>query len=212
MAPAKNPFAKLVESRPKDFGIGNNIKPAKDLTRFVRWPRYIRLQRQHQILKTRLKVPPMINQFSKTLPKPIATQVFRMAGKYKPENKQEKRERIRALAALRAEGKTAEAEKPIVLKHGINHVASLVMGKRGQKAKLVLIAHDVDPIELVMWLPTLCNKCGVPYCIVKGKAALGQLIGMKNATCVAFTDIKEKDRREFASLLEVIEANVDYTT
>ncbi|GCA63249.1 ribosomal protein L7A/L8, partial [Kipferlia bialata] len=52
MAPAKNPFAKLVESRPKDFGIGNNIKPAKDLTRFVRWPRYIRLQRQHQILKT----------------------------------------------------------------------------------------------------------------------------------------------------------------
>lgn len=35
------------------------------------------------------------------------------------------------------------------------------------KAQLVAIAHDVDPIELVVWLPALCKKMGVPYCIVK---------------------------------------------
>ena len=35
------------------------------------------------------------------------------------------------------------------------------------KAQLVVIAHDVDPIELVIWLPAVCKKMGVPYCIVK---------------------------------------------
>jgi len=36
-----------------------------------------------------------------------------------------------------------------------------------------VIAHDVDPIELVVWLPALCRKMEIPYCIVKGKARLG---------------------------------------
>lgn len=44
------------------------------------------------------------------------------------------------------------------------------------KAQLVVIAHDVDPIELVVWLPALCRKMEVPYCIVKGKARLGAVI------------------------------------
>jgi len=39
-------------------------------------------------------------------------------------------------------------------------------------AQLVVIAHDVDPIELVVWFPALCRKIEVP-CIVKGKARLG---------------------------------------
>jgi len=33
-----------------------------------------------------------------------------------------------------------------------------------------VISHDVDPIELVVWLPALCRKMGIPYCIVKSKA------------------------------------------
>ena len=41
------------------------------------------------------------------------------------------------------------------------------------KARLVITAHDVDPIESVVWLPTLCWKMEIPYCIVKGKARLG---------------------------------------
>jgi ribosomal protein L7Ae-like RNA K-turn-binding protein len=40
----------------------------------------------------------------------------------------------------------------------------------------VVIAHDVDPIELVVWLPTLCRKMEVPYAIVKGKSRLGAVI------------------------------------
>merc|ERR1712176_116480 len=37
-----------------------------------------------------------------------------------------------------------------VVKFGLNHVTALIEQK---KAKLVLIAHDVEPIELVVWLP-----------------------------------------------------------
>lgn len=45
------------------------MQPPRDLTRFVRWPKYIRLQRQRQVLYQRLKVPPAINQFTQTLDK-----------------------------------------------------------------------------------------------------------------------------------------------
>merc|ERR1712178_411845 len=53
--------------RPKNFGIGQDIQPKRDLSRFVAWPKYIRLQRQKAILFQRLKVPPPINQFNQTL-------------------------------------------------------------------------------------------------------------------------------------------------
>jgi hypothetical protein len=38
-------------------------QPKKDLSRFVRWPQYVRLQRQKKILFQRLKVPPVISVF-----------------------------------------------------------------------------------------------------------------------------------------------------
>ena len=48
---------------------GGTVQPRRDLTRYVRWPKYIRLQRQKRILYQRLKVPPSINQFTQTLDK-----------------------------------------------------------------------------------------------------------------------------------------------
>jgi len=49
--------------------LGQDIQPARDLSRFVRWPKYIRIQRQRAVLQKRLKVPPTINQFTQTLDK-----------------------------------------------------------------------------------------------------------------------------------------------
>ena len=60
-----------------------------------------------------------------------------------------------------------EKKKPVVVKYGLNHITGLVESK---KASLVVIAHDVDPIEMVVWLPALCKRMDVPYVIVKVKS------------------------------------------
>ncbi len=62
------------------------------------------------------------------------------------------------------------------------------------------MAHDVDPIELLVWLPALCRKKGIPYCFVKGKARLGKLVHQKNATCLAVTDVKKEDYQDLETL------------
>lgn len=67
-------------------------------------------------------------------------------------------------AEAREGGKTVDKKKPVVVKFGLNHITTLI---ENGKAQLVVIAHDVDPIELVVWLPALCRKMGVPYVIVK---------------------------------------------
>ena len=72
----KKPVNPLFEKRPKNFGIGQDIQPKRDLTRFVRWPKYVILQRQRAVLHQRLKVPPPINQFTMTLDRPTAVQVM----------------------------------------------------------------------------------------------------------------------------------------
>ena len=190
----KNPHT---TAAPKNTRIGGDLMAKRDLTRFVKWPKYIRLQRQKRILLTRMKVPPAINQFSKTLEVSQAKTLFKLLAKYEPENKKQKLERLKKVAAEKKEEKPKDAKeekgkkkadkKPINLKYGLNHITTLVEQK---KAKLVVIAHDVDPIELVVFLPALCRKMDVPYCFVKGKARLGKLVHLKTTSCVALTDVK----------------------
>lgn len=59
----------LFSAQPRNFGIGQHIQPKRDLTRFVKWPKYIRIQRQKRILYQRLKIPGTINQFNLTADK-----------------------------------------------------------------------------------------------------------------------------------------------
>ncbi|CAB4374435.1 unnamed protein product [Rhizophagus irregularis] len=197
----KNP---LFEKRPRNFGIGQDIQPKRDLTRFVKWPKYVRLQRQKRILNQRLKVPPAINQFTKSLDKTTATNAFKLLHKYRPETKVEKKERLQLIAKSKADGGKYEPKKPYVIKYGINHITALVEAK---KAKLVLIAHDVDPIEIVIWLPALCKKMQVPYAIINGKARLGAVVHKKTATALAFADIKDEDKSAFGNLINSIKIN-----
>jgi len=190
----KNP---LFEKRPRNFGIGGNIQPKRDLSRFVRWPKYIKIQRQRRVLMHRLKVPPALNQFTRTLDKPTATQVFTLLNKYRPESKIAKKRRLEAAAKAKEKGEIAKTSKPNVVKFGINHITGLVEQK---KAKLVLIAHDVDPVEIVVWLPALCRKMDVPYGIVKGKARLGTVVHKKTATALAVTSVNKEDLSKLAEL------------
>merc|ERR1712130_639266 len=98
---AKNP---LLERRPKNFGIGQDIQPKRNLSRMVRWPEYVRLQRQKKILNMRLKVPPAIAQFQNTLDRNTATETLKLLNKYRPETKAQKKERLTAEASAVAEG------------------------------------------------------------------------------------------------------------
>ena len=68
-------------------GVGNNPPPKKDMHRFVKWPKYVRVQRQRRVLNQRLKVPPALNRFTKTLDKNAAFTVFKLLLKYRPEDK-----------------------------------------------------------------------------------------------------------------------------
>ncbi|KAG0343164.1 60S ribosomal protein L8B [Podila humilis] len=204
-ASSKTPVNPLIEKTPKNFGIGQDVQPIKDLSRYVKWPEYVRLQRQRKILNQRLKVPPALNQFTQVLDKNTATQLFKLVNKYRPETRIEKKERLTAAAALVQKGeKAADNKKPFVVKYGLNHITALIEAK---KASLVVIADDVDPIEIVVWLPALCRKMGIPYCIVKGKARLGTVVHKKTATALVFTETRAEDKAELASLISAIKSN-----
>jgi len=192
--------AHLFASAKRDYRIGRDIPPTRNLTRFVKWPRYVRLQRQRAILKRRLKVPPSINHFTKTLDQNQATTLFKLMAHYRPESKKEKKDRL--LNAAKAEVKHQEqdpSKKPRTVKYGLNHITTLVENK---KAKLVVIAHDVDPLELVVWLPALCRKMEVPYVIVKGKARLGAVVHKKTASALAFTEVKKEHSAQLNQFIE----------
>merc|ERR1712031_46805 len=205
-AAKKEEFPKnAVEKKGRTFSIGGDILPPKrNLTRFVKWPKYVRLQRSKMTLLKRIKIPPAINQFSNTFDQRQASQVFRLLNNLKPETKTEKKERLAEQAEKVAAGGKAAAKKPVAVKMGMNHVTSLIEEK---KAKLVVIAHDVDPIEVIVWLPSLCKSRGVPYCIVKSKSRLGAVVGKKTATCLAITDVKDANKKELADMISIANSN-----
>lgn len=110
--------AHLFPKAPRHFGIGRSARPAKDLSRFVKWPRYVRIQRQRSILKKRLKVPPSINQFTKAVDKNQASTLFRLLAHYRPESTEEKAKRLKAKAEAGVKGKAdvSKTEKPMFVK------------------------------------------------------------------------------------------------
>jgi len=193
----------LLEKRSRNYGIGQDIQPRRNLSRMVKWPEYVRLQRQRKIINMRLKVPPAISQFQHVLDRNTAAQAFKLLNKYRPETKAEKKERLTKEATAVSEGKKKEdvSKKPYTAKFGLNHVVGLVENK---KAALVLIANDVDPIELVVYLPALCRKMGVPYVIVKGKARLGTVVHQKTAAVLALTEVRSEDKNELSKLISAV--------
>ena len=196
----------LFKKSPRNFRIGGNIQPTRNLTRYVKWPKYIRIQRQKRVLKMRLKSPPQLNIFTQTIEKNQQSQLMKLLSKYSPETRAQKKERLQAEAEARKGGNKAEhiGPKPIHLKFGLNHVTTLV--EEG-KAKLVAIASDVEPIEMLTFLPALCKQKGVAYCIVKGKHNLGKLVHLKTATCVAVCDVRKEDMQDFNTLQKTFMAN-----
>ena len=196
---AKAPQNSLFKKATRNFRIGGDIQPTRNLTRFVKWPKYVRIQRQKRVLMMRLKMPAALNIFSQTLDKNQSSQLFKLLNRYKPENKAMKKQRLQSEAEERKKGNKADhiGPKPVVVKYGLNHVTTLV---EDGKAKLVVIAHDVEPIEMMSFLPALCRSKDIPYCIVKSKATLGSLVHCKQATCLALCDVNKEDMTDLSTL------------
>jgi large subunit ribosomal protein L7Ae len=194
----KQKHGHLFKEIARDYSIGNAVQPKRDLGRMVKWPRYIRVARQRAILWKRLKVPPPIHQFSKTIDKNSASNLFALLWKLRPETKQEKVKRLKERAALELKGKDApKFKRPVVVKYGINDVTRMIEKKA---ARLVIIAYDVVPIELVIWMPALCKKMGIPWCIVKGKARLGTVVHQKTCACLAITNIHKDQQHKLEQI------------
>lgn len=83
------------------------------------------------------------------------------------------------------------------LRKGTNEATKAI--ERGE-AKLVVIAEDVDPEEIVMHLPMLCTEKRIPFVYVKDKKSLGIAAGLHVGTAaVAITKGAESEVKAIAA-------------
>jgi len=68
-------------------------------------------------------------------------------------------------------------------------------------AQLVVIAGDVEPAEIVMHLPILCDEKKIPYVFVPSKQELGRSIGI-DVACAAVCVVEPGEAKD--SLKEVL--------
>jgi large subunit ribosomal protein L7Ae len=85
------------------------------------------------------------------------------------------------------------------IKKGMNETTKAV--ERGV-AKFVIIAEDVEPEEIVMHLPVLCEEKKIPYGYVSSKQELGRAAGI-DVACAAACIIEPGEAKD--SLKEIVE-------
>lgn len=85
------------------------------------------------------------------------------------------------------------------IRKGVNEATKAV--ERGI-AKLVVIADDVDPPEIVMHFAPLCDEKKIPLVNVPNKSELGRAAGIEVSTAaVAITDAGE-GRKKLGDILK----------
>jgi large subunit ribosomal protein L7Ae len=78
------------------------------------------------------------------------------------------------------------------VRRGVNEVTKAI---EREKARLVVIANDVSPAEIVMHLPILCDEKNVSYVYVPEKKQLGQSSGVSVPTS-AIAIVEPGDAKE----------------
>jgi len=84
------------------------------------------------------------------------------------------------------------AKKTGKIKKGTNEVTKSL--ERGM-AKLVVVAKDVNPQEIVMHLPALCEEKSVPLIPVPSKEELGAVTGLQ-VSAVSVAIIEEGNAKD----------------
>lgn len=110
---------------------------------------------------------------------------------------------IEALALL------DKAKQKGKIRIGVNETTKAIERK---KAKIVIIAQDVNPPEITMHLPVLCKEQGIPVAFVPEKKVLGEKAGIKvAASSIAIID-EGNAQKELEELLKKMQAKTKKTT
>ncbi|MGQ9514349.1 MAG: 50S ribosomal protein L7Ae [Thermoproteota archaeon] len=89
------------------------------------------------------------------------------------------------------------------VKRGTNESTKAV--ERGL-AKLVFIAEDTDPLEIVLHLPLLCKDRGIPYIVIPEKKLLGSYVDLMVPTSAACIIDPGRAEKELESVIQKIKA------
>jgi len=103
-----------------------------------------------------------------------------------------------AYEALQISSKTGNVRK------GTNETTKAI--ERAQ-AKLVIIAEDVDPPEVVAHLPLLCEERKIPYIFLPSKEKIGNAVGI-DVPAASVCIVKEGDA---TGLIKEIVARIEQT-
>ncbi|MHA1965142.1 MAG: 50S ribosomal protein L7Ae [Candidatus Thorarchaeota archaeon] len=87
------------------------------------------------------------------------------------------------------------------IKKGINEATKSI--ERGI-ARLVVVAEDVEPQEVIMYLPGLCDDKKAPYIFVTSKADLGNAAGIERPTAAVAIIVEGKAKELVDDLVEKI--------
>ncbi|MEM2873959.1 MAG: 50S ribosomal protein L7Ae [Candidatus Nanoarchaeia archaeon] len=108
-------------------------------------------------------------------------------------NKERAAQALQLLNEIRVQGK---------IRKGANEVTKSV---ERSEAKLVIIAADVNPPEIVAHLPILCDEKNIPYVFVDAKADLGAAAGLPvgtSAVAIANAGDATKKLNDFVEILK----------
>jgi len=90
------------------------------------------------------------------------------------------------------------------IRKGMNETTKSI--ERGV-AKLVIIAEDVSPPEIVYHLPLLCEEKGVPYGYVSSKKELGNAVKIGvAAAAVAIENVGTGNESELEKIIKDLES------
>lgn len=87
------------------------------------------------------------------------------------------------------------------IKKGINEATKSI--ERGV-ARLVIVAEDVEPLEIIMYLPGLCDDKKIPYIFVQNKEDLGKAVGIERPTAAVAIIVDGKAKSLVDDLVEKI--------
>lgn len=94
------------------------------------------------------------------------------------------------------------ASKTGTVRKGTNETTKAI---ERANAKLVIIAEDVDPPEVVAHLPLLCEERKIPYVFVPSKEKIGNAIGI-DVSAASACIVKEGDA---SGLIKEIVARIE---